>query len=79
MVLVGAGWGANLWIKPSMHAGFAMLTSCSLWPLGAKIALPWMFFSVLVGWSRSALQRHTRLEVIVGLMLGAIVAKLFMY
>ena len=79
MVLVGAAWGANLWIKPSMHAGFAMLTSCSLWPLGAKIALPWIFFSVLVGWSRSALQRHTRLEVVIGLMLGAIVARLFMY
>jgi membrane-associated phospholipid phosphatase len=79
MVLVGAAWGANLWIKPSMHAGFAMVTSCSLWPLGAKIALPWIFFSVLVGWSRSALQRHTRLEVVIGLMLGAIVARLFMY
>jgi membrane protease YdiL (CAAX protease family) len=49
MVLVGAAWGANLWIKPSMHAGFAMLTSCSLWPLGPRIALPSIFFSILVG------------------------------
>jgi membrane-associated phospholipid phosphatase len=79
MVLVGAAWGANLWIKPSMHAGFAMLTSCSLWPLGPRIALPSIFFSILVGWSRATLHRHTRLEVVIGLLLGAIVARLFMY
>jgi membrane-associated phospholipid phosphatase len=77
IVLVGAAWSLNFWLKPSMHAGFAMLTSFSLWSLGARIAFPLTLFAILVGWSRIVLVRHTKLEVVVGLLLGAIVARVF--
>jgi membrane-associated phospholipid phosphatase len=77
IVLICSGWALNFWIKPSMHAGFAMLTSFSLWPLGAKIAFPMTLFAILVGWSRVVLSRHTKLEVVIGLILGAIVARVF--
>jgi membrane-associated phospholipid phosphatase len=77
IVLVGAAWSLNFWLKPSMHAGFAMLTSSSLWSLGARIAFPLTLFAILVGWSRIVLVRHTKLEVAVGLLLGAIVARIF--
>jgi membrane-associated phospholipid phosphatase len=77
ILLICSGWTLNFWIKPSMHAGFAMLTSVSLWPLGVKIAFPMTIFAILVGWSRVILSRHTKLEVGVGLILGAIVARIF--
>jgi membrane-associated phospholipid phosphatase len=77
IVLVCLGWAFNLWIKPSMHAGFAMLTSFSLWPLGARIAFPMTLFAILVGWSRVILARHTKLEVVIGLIFGAVVARIF--
>jgi len=77
ILLICSGWALNVWIKPSMHAGFAMLTSFSLWPLGARIAFPLTIFALLVGWSRVVLSRHTKLEVAVGLILGAIVARVF--
>jgi len=77
IVLVCSGGLLNFWIKLSMHAGFAMLTSFSLWPLGAKVAFPMTIFAILVGWSRIILSRHTKLEVVIGLILGAIVAHLF--
>jgi membrane-associated phospholipid phosphatase len=77
ILLICSGWALNFWIKPSMHAGFAMLTSVSLWPLGLKIAFPMTLFAISVGWSRVVLSRHTKLEVGVGLILGAIVARIF--
>ena len=77
IVLVCSGWALNFWIKPSMHAGFAMLASFSLWPFGVKVAFPMIIFAILVGWSRVILSRHTKLEVVTGLILGAIVAHLF--
>ncbi|MBV9674444.1 MAG: phosphatase PAP2 family protein [Verrucomicrobia bacterium] len=67
----------NLWLKLSMHAGFAMLTSCSLWSFETRVALVAMLFAVLVGWSRVTLARHTWQEVIAGLALGVVVARIF--
>ena len=78
MILIVGGWFLNRWLKPSMHAGFAMLTACSLWPLSAPLALVAMFFAVAVGWSRVELRRHTWLEVGVGLVLGILVCRLIL-
>ena len=52
MILIVGGWFLNRWLKPSMHAAFAMLTACSLWPLSAPLAVVAMLFAVAVGWSR---------------------------
>jgi membrane-associated phospholipid phosphatase len=78
MILLVGGWFLNRWLKPSMHAGFAMLTACSLWPLSAPLALVAMVFAVGVGWSRVELRRHTWLEVGVGLVLGILVCRLIL-
>jgi membrane-associated phospholipid phosphatase len=78
MILIVGGWFLNRWLKPSMHAGFAMLTASSLWPLSAPLALVAMLFAVAVGWSRVELRRHTWLEVGVGLVLGILVCRLIL-
>ncbi|HEX4201412.1 MAG TPA: hypothetical protein VHY59_07830 [Chthoniobacterales bacterium] len=78
MILIVGGWFLNRWLKPSMHAGFAMLTACSLWPLSARLSLVAMLFAVGVGWSRVQLRRHTWMEVGVGLLLGMLVCRLIL-
>jgi len=78
MILIVGGWFLNRWLKPSMHAGFAMLTACSLWPLNAWLSLAAILFAVAVGWSRVQLRRHTWLEVGVGLLLGMLVCRLIL-
>ena len=78
IILIVGGWFLNRWLKPSMHAGFAMLTACSLWPLSAPLAFVAMLFAVAVGWSRVELRRHTWLEVGVGLGLGILVCRLIL-
>jgi membrane-associated phospholipid phosphatase len=76
MLLVSGGWLLNRWLKPSMHAGFAMMTANGLWLMSARWAVLAVLFAVAVGWSRVALRRHTVMEVCVGLGLGVLVARL---
>ena len=76
MILVVIGWFLNRWLKPSMHAGFAMLTACSLWPLSVRLSLVAILFAIAVGWSRVQLRRHSWFEVGVGLVLGMLVCRL---
>jgi membrane-associated phospholipid phosphatase len=78
IILVVGGWFLNRWLKPSMHAGFAMLTASSLWLVNAQLSLVAMLFAVAVGWSRVELRRHTWLEVGVGLVLGLLVCRLIL-
>jgi len=79
MLLVSGGWLLNRWLKPSMHAGFAMMTASALWLLNARLAILAMLFAIAVGWSRVALRRHTVIEVCVGLGLGMLVARLLLF
>jgi len=79
MLLVSGGWLLNRWLKPSMHAGFAMMTASALWLLSARLAVLAMLFAIAVGWSRVALRRHTVTEVCVGLGLGVLVARLLLF
>jgi membrane-associated phospholipid phosphatase len=78
IILIVGGWFLNRWLKPSMHAGFAMLTASSLWLVNAQLSLVAMLFAVAVGWSRVELRRHTWLEVGVGLLLGMLVCRLIL-
>jgi membrane-associated phospholipid phosphatase len=79
MILVSAGWLLNRWLKPSMHAAFAMMTASALWLLSARLAVLAMLFAAAVGWSRVALQRHSVADVCVGLALGVLVARLLLF
>jgi hypothetical protein len=58
------------WCKLSLHACFAVFAAALLWP---KLVAVFMALLLAAGvcWSRLALQRHTRLEVVVGAVVGA--------
>jgi len=58
------------WLKVSLHAAFAVLAVALVWPaLPATPALA--LLACGVAWSRRVLGRHTRTEVLLGLLLGA--------
>jgi hypothetical protein len=60
------------WLKVSLHAAFAVLAVALVWPaLPATPALALLASGV--AWSRRVLGRHTRAEVLLGLLLGGAV------
>ncbi len=67
VVLVALGLAA--WCKTSLHCGFAALAASFMWPHTTALAC-FAAWSLCVAWSRLTLARHTRTDVLVGLMLG---------
>lgn len=61
--------------KVSLHAGFAVFAAGLLWPGVAAAA--GLALAAGVGWSRLALRRHTRAEVVLGLLAGGVAAVAF--
>lgn len=62
--------GLRHWLKLSLHAAFAVLAAALLWPsVPAVLAL--LALAAGVSWSRWVLRRHTRTEVLVGMLAGA--------
>ena len=56
--------------KVSLHAAYAVLAAALLWPQLLGTALVGLL-ALGVAWSRLELRRHTRAEVLAGLLLGA--------
>jgi membrane-associated phospholipid phosphatase len=59
-------------LKVSLHAAFVLFAVALVWPAWPATALL-ALLAAGVAWSRRALGRHTRAEVLVGLLLGAAV------
>lgn len=57
-------------LKVSLHAAYAVLAAALLWPQLLGTALVGLL-ALGVAWSRLELRRHTRAEVLAGLLLGA--------
>ena len=58
------------WLKVSLHAAFALFAAALVWP-HVPGALAIGALALGVAWSRLVLGRHTRAEVLTGLLLGA--------
>ena len=58
-------------LKVSLHAAYAVLAAALLWPHVLGTALVGLL-ALGVAWSRLELRRHTRAEVLAGLLLGAL-------
>ena len=56
-------------LKVSLHAAFAVFAASLLWPSPAAVLLV-LLLAAGVSWSRLVLHRHTRAEVVVGLLAG---------
>lgn len=68
------GVALSPFLKTSLHLAFATyaaVTLVSVWPLAGYALLS---LTPVLAWSRLALTRHTRAEVLVGALLGAAVA-----
>lgn len=85
VVAAGLGVGAGVvaaahlvrrWLKLSLHAAFGVFAAALAWP-GVLAMLVLLLLAAGVGWSRLALGRHTRGEVLLGLALGAFAGLLF--
>ena len=58
-------------MKLSLHGAFAAYAAAIAWPAEAA-SLALALLALGVGWSRVQLRRHTRVEVLAGLALGAL-------
>ena len=71
-VLLAVASIVNRWIKASLHVAFAIVAA-GIVGIGAPIPFALLLIiSAAVAWSRLALDRHTRAEVVVGAILGAL-------
>lgn len=64
----------NLKLKVSLHSAFAVWVAVGLWRLHPRLGLALGALAVLVVWSRLELSRHTRSELVVGVLLGALMS-----
>ena len=66
------------WLKVSLHAAFAAFAALLCWP-HRLVVLALLLLSLAVAWSRLVLVRHTRAEVVLGLVLGAAAGFVFQF
>ena len=70
--MLAVGLAANRWLKISMHmmcAAFCGVLLGRLYPWTPALSIP---FTAAVAWSRWKLERHTPLEIALGLVLGTV-------
>ncbi|MEP1231651.1 MAG: hypothetical protein ABJG88_13340 [Litorimonas sp.] len=60
----------NRWLKVSLHTSFAMFAAFLFWPNGL-VVLCGTLLTLAIGWSRLTLERHTFLEILTGILIGA--------
>lgn len=65
---------ANMRVKVSLHTAFAMLAAGIVWPANAVAGAVFAVVACIIGWGRVAYQRHTTIEVVIGLLFGSVAA-----
>jgi len=65
---------ANRWLKISLHSSFAAFVTGIVASRGIGLAVAAACLAIAIAWSRVTLTRHTPLEVLIGLGLGACAA-----
>lgn len=79
IVLVAAAFLLNIWVKVSLHTGFAVFAAETFFLFRPTLGGIVLVLAILVGWSRTALGRHTATEVVLGGILGALVGAAFVF
>lgn len=64
----------NFYIKSSLHVSLTIYLAAMVFPLNNILGIILFLFSILIGWSRIELKRHTRIEVVVGGIIGAVIS-----
>lgn len=69
----------NLYIKTSLHVGFNVYLGFLVFPLNKRFAIGVLLFTIILGWSRVVLRKHTLKEVICGAVLGTVVGGIYLW
>jgi membrane-associated phospholipid phosphatase len=69
----------NFYIKSSLHVSFTLFLAFLSIPISPIFGYSMMGFSLLIGWSRIVLKRHTLKEVIVGYLIGLTIGAILFY
>ncbi|MCC2971490.1 hypothetical protein [Massilia sp. IC2-476] len=75
-LLIVLAWLCRDRLKVSLHASFAIFAAALLWPDMASTTVV-LLLALAVSWSRLVLGRHTRQEVVVGLLSGGMTGLAF--
>ena len=70
---------SNYFIKSSMHTAFNFFVAALFFRENEILGLLWIGISVLVGFTRIILKRHTPKEVIMGATLAILVSFIYLY
>ncbi len=76
--LVGLALSLRRWLKLSLHTAFAVFAAALWWP-DRLAGLGFLLLAGAVAWSRLALGRHSRAEVLVGALAGAVAGVAFQW
>jgi hypothetical protein len=67
------------WCKLSLHMAFAVFAALLLSRLGWEYGVAGMLFVAAIAWSRLALRRHTRADLLAGTTVGALAGLAFWF
>lgn len=65
------------WCKLSLHLAFVVFAACLLRELGTAWMFATLLFASAVAWSRLALHRHTRRDLVAGAVVGSLAGLAF--
>ena len=70
---------SNYFIKSSMHTAFNVLVAAFLFVLNPLMGAVWMGISILVGYTRILLKRHSLKEVLMGAFLALVISLVYIF
>lgn len=76
--LITISFFVNYSIKSSLHVSLNTYMALSLSLLNISVAIGLFVFTIIIGWSRIVLKRHTFTEVCIGLLLGIVAGVVFL-
>jgi membrane-associated phospholipid phosphatase len=74
LILLIVSQVTNFYIKSSLHVSLNIYLSSLIFTVNYKIGIAVLLFTVLIGWSRVQLGRHTKKEVLFGLIIGVLIS-----
>jgi len=69
----------NFFIKSSLHVSLSLYLAFLAMPISPVFGFSMIFLSILIGWSRVVLKRHSVKEVLVGAIIGLTVGSMMLY
>ncbi|WP_420571188.1 hypothetical protein [Kordia sp.] len=76
--LITISFLVNYKIKSSLHVSLNSYMAICVSVINIPVSIILFLFTILIGWSRVKLKRHTILEVCIGLILGSIAGFIFL-